>query len=116
MAPNIYCAIFHSGQHPNPYRMLAGIDEQDAMYTYYFYRLIQRAENVTATYSVVKEGISTGELSRYGFQLQYDSAHHPEKVNLDFCFAHDPVKPIIIGSSEQIAAKLLSNNTAEHPL
>src|SRR5690606_33695253 len=30
---------------------LPGIDEQDAMYAYYFYRLIQRAENVTSTYS-----------------------------------------------------------------
>ena len=95
---------------------LPGIDEQDAMYAYYFYRLIQRAENVTATYSVVKEGISSGELSRYGFQLQYDSEHNPEKVNLDFCFAHDPIKPITIRSSEQIVAKLLSNNTVEHPL
>ena len=95
---------------------LPGIDEQDAMYAYYFYRLIQRSENVSATYSVVKEGISTGELSRYGFQLQYDSEQKPEKINLDFCFAHDPIKPIIIESYEQIAAKLLNNNTVEHPL
>ncbi len=95
---------------------LPGIDEQDAMYAYYFYRLIQRAENVTATYSVVKEGIGTGELSRYGFQLLYDSQHKPEKLNLDFCFAHEPVKPISIQSSEQIVAKLFGNNTEEHPL
>src|SRR5690606_3304373 len=52
---------------------LPGIDEQDAMYAYYFYRLIQRSANVTATYSTLKEGIGTGELSRYGFQLLYDS-------------------------------------------
>lgn len=95
---------------------LPGIDEQDAMYAYYFYRLIQRAENVAATYSVVKEGVSTGELSRYGFQLQYDSEHKPEKVNLDFSFAHDPVKPIVIESSNQIVSRLLSKNTKEHPL
>lgn len=95
---------------------LPGIDEQDAMYAYYFYRLIQRAENVTATYSVVKEGIGTGELSRYGFQLLYDSHHKPEKVNLDFCFAHEPVKSISIKSSKQIVAKLLDNNSEEHPL
>ena len=95
---------------------LPGIDEQDAMYAYYFYRLIQRAENVTATYSVVKEGIGTGELSRYGFQLQYDSEHSPEKVNLDFNFGHKPVQPIIVKSSEHIVAKLLENNTVEHPI
>ncbi|HRX10087.1 MAG TPA: PD-(D/E)XK nuclease family protein, partial [Draconibacterium sp.] len=95
---------------------LPGIDEQDAMYAYYFYRLIQRAENVTATYSVIKEGISTGELSRYGFQLQYDSVQKPEKISLDFSFAHDTAKPIRFESSEQTVAKLLSKNTGEHPL
>ena len=95
---------------------LPGIDEQDAMYAYYFYRLIQRAENVTATYSVIKEGISTGELSRYGFQLQYDSVQKPEKISLDFNFAHDTAKPIQYASSEQTVAKLLSKNTDEHPL
>lgn len=95
---------------------LPGIDEQDAMYAYYFYRLIQRAKNVTATYSVVKEGIGTGELSRYGFQLFYDSRHKPEKINLDFSFSHDPIKAISIKSSDEVVLKLLGNNTAEHPL
>lgn len=95
---------------------LPGIDEQDAMYTYYFYRLIQRAKNITATYSVVKEGISTGELSRYGYQLQYDSMHRPEKVNLDFYFSNDPAKTIQVKSSKETVNKLLANNNSEHPL
>ncbi len=95
---------------------LPGIDEQDAMYGYYFYRLIQRAKNVTATYSVVKEGIGTGELSRYGYQLQYDSIHQPEIKNLDFVFANDPVQAIQINSSKDIVQKLLENNSEDHPL
>lgn len=95
---------------------LPGIDEQDAMYSYYFYRLIQRAKNITSTYGVVKDGISTGELSRYGYQLQYDSVHNPCRMNLDFSFANDSVKPIVIESSKQIVGKLLSRNSLEHPL
>jgi CRISPR/Cas system-associated exonuclease Cas4 (RecB family) len=95
---------------------LPGIDEQDSMYAYYFYRLIQRAKNVTSTYSVVKDGISTGELSRYGYQLRYDSAHHPKMLNLDFSFANEPIKPIQIESSKDIVAKLLSRNSPDHPL
>ncbi|MBN2637362.1 MAG: PD-(D/E)XK nuclease family protein, partial [Prolixibacteraceae bacterium] len=95
---------------------LPGIDEQDAMYAYYFYRLIQRAENITATYSVVKEGINTGELSRYGYQLLYDSDQTPQKLNLDFRFANDPASPISIHSSAQIVKKLLERNSKEHPL
>jgi CRISPR/Cas system-associated exonuclease Cas4 (RecB family) len=95
---------------------LPGIDEQDAMYGYYFYRLIQRAKNVTATYSVVKEGIGTGELSRYGYQLHYDSVHKPEMINLDFGFTNDPVRPIQIKSSKDIVRRLLENNSEKHPL
>jgi CRISPR/Cas system-associated exonuclease Cas4 (RecB family) len=95
---------------------LPGIDEQDAMYSYYFYRLIQRAKNITSTYSVVKDGISTGELSRYGYQLQYDSVHNPKKINLDFLFANDPATPIRIESSQQVVDKLLTKNSSEHPL
>ena len=94
---------------------LPGIDEQDAMYSYYFYRLIQRAKNVTATYSVVREGINTGELSRYGYQLQYDSVHKPEMLNLDFSFSNDPVQSINIKSSGEVVKRLLSKNT-DHPL
>ncbi len=95
---------------------LPGIDEQDAMYSYYFYRLIQRAKNITSTYSVVKDGISTGELSRYGYQLQYDSVHNPDRLNLDFSFANNPTKPIRIEGSKQIVDKLLIRNSLEHPL
>ncbi len=95
---------------------LPGIDEQDAMYSYYFYRLIQRAKNITSTYSVVKEGISTGELSRYGYQLQYNTSHQPNLINLNFSFANNPAKPIEIESSEQMIAKLLNRNSVEHPL
>ncbi len=95
---------------------LPGIDEQDAMYAYYFYRLIQRAKNITGTYSVVKEGIGTGELSRYGYQLQYDSAHKPQMLNLDFVFSNDPVQEISIRSSKDIVAKLLAKNSEDHPL
>lgn len=95
---------------------LPGIDEQDAMYAYYFYRLIQRAKNITATYSVVKEGIGTGEMSRYGYQLQYDSVHKPAMLNLDFSFSNDPVEEIRIKSSKEIVDKLLANNSENHPL
>lgn len=95
---------------------LPGIDEQDAMYAYYFYRLTQRAKNVTSTYSVVKDGISTGELSRYGYQLQYDSAHNPDMLNLDFNFANAPIQPIVVKSTKEIVSKLLDRNTLEHPL
>jgi hypothetical protein len=92
------------------------IDEQDAMYAYYFYRLIQRAENITATYSTLKEGIGTGELSRYGFQLLYDSGLDVQKTTLDFKFSNEPVPPIEVQNSLEKTRVLLDRITHEKPL
>lgn len=43
---------------------------QDSMFTYYFYRMISRAENVFLLYDSRVQGISSGEVSRYIYQLR----------------------------------------------
>ena len=49
--------------------------EKDAIYTYHFYRLLQRAKNVTLLYNNHSEGINTGEKSRFIRQLEIEK--HP---------------------------------------
>ena len=44
---------------------------QDAVWAYYFYRMITRAENVWLLYDSRTEGMKSGEESRYIKQLQY---------------------------------------------
>ncbi len=44
---------------------------QDAVWAYYFYRMIQRAEKVWLVYDSRTEGIKSGEESRYIKQLEY---------------------------------------------
>ena len=44
---------------------------QDAVWAYYFYRMIQRPEHVWILYDSRTEGLRTGEESRYIKQLQY---------------------------------------------
>lgn len=44
---------------------------QDAVWAYYFYRLIQRTEKVTLVYDSRTEGMKNGEESRYIKQLEY---------------------------------------------
>ncbi|SHE74820.1 PD-(D/E)XK nuclease superfamily protein [Mariniphaga anaerophila] len=95
---------------------LPGIDEQDAMYAYYFYRLIQRAETITATYSTLKEGIGTGELSRYGFQLLYDSGLDVRNTTLDFKFSNEPVPPVEVQGSSDKTKILLERVSGSSPL
>lgn len=50
---------------------LATSEFQDSIYSYYFYRLISRAENVYLLYDSRSQGISSGEKSRYIYQLQH---------------------------------------------
>lgn len=50
-------------------------EEHDAMYAYYFYRLIQRAERVDMLYCSMADKRSTGERSRYIYQLEYESKY-----------------------------------------
>ena len=55
-------------------------EEREAMYAYYFFRLLQRAENVTLTYFVGKVDGRAGEPSRYIMQLLYGDYNAAEKL------------------------------------
>ncbi|HKK82265.1 MAG TPA: PD-(D/E)XK nuclease family protein, partial [Prolixibacteraceae bacterium] len=63
-----------------PYSLRRGFDmpateHKNAMYAYYFYRLIQRAKNVTLVYDSRTDGMSRGEVSRFATQLKYEAAN-----------------------------------------
>lgn len=49
--------------------------ENDAIYAYHFYRLLQHAENITLLYNNYTEGINSGEKSRFISQLQFESGY-----------------------------------------
>ncbi len=49
-------------------------EHRDAIYAYYFYRLIQRAKNIFLVYNSRTDGLFTGERSRFLHQLYYESA------------------------------------------
>ncbi len=46
--------------------------EKDAIYTYHFYRLTQRAKNIYLIYNTEDEGVGGGEKSRFLRQLEID--------------------------------------------
>ncbi len=50
---------------------MSTIDHQESMFAYYFYRLLTRARNVHLLYDSRTTGISSGEMSRYLYQLKY---------------------------------------------
>ncbi len=63
--------------------------EKDAIYTYHFYRLIQRAKKVYLVYNTENEGVGGGEKSRFLLQLDIDK-RPKHKINSYILSANVP--------------------------
>lgn len=83
---NIVMLSVNEGQMPKsdkrpsliPYSLKAAyglttIEKEVSLYTYYYYRLLQRAENITLIYNSNTEGGSKGEMSRFMLQTLAES-------------------------------------------
>ena len=68
--------------------------ENDSIYAYHFYRLIQDSENVHLLYNALSSGVNTGEKSRFITQLEMESPHKIDNI-------------IIENTSEPIAQALM---------
>ena len=58
-------------------------EHQDAIYSYYFYRLIQRAEKLTFVYNINKTGIGKAEISRFLLQLLVEKGKEINRFSLN---------------------------------
>ncbi|MBV5348162.1 PD-(D/E)XK nuclease family protein, partial [bacterium] len=94
-----------------PYHLRKGnglptTEEQNAMYAYYFYRLLQRAESVTFVYNSGSNGLKTGEKSRFIHQLQNESPFMMEDLGVEFSIDPMPVYPISIEKKGKVLETL----------
>ncbi len=100
-----------------PYNLRKGfglptIEHQDAIYAYYFYRLIQRAENVTLLYNS-QGGNKAREMSRFIYQLKYESVFKANEQSMNFRISLSDEKEISIHKSAEVM-EALSRFTAEN--
>lgn len=63
---------------------IPSVNHQESIYAYHFYRLLQRAENVTFVYNSNSEGIRSGEMSRFLLQMKYNDLLKPDFLDLNF--------------------------------
>ena len=63
---------------------LPSLNHQESVYSYHFYRLLQRAKNVTFIYNSNTEGLRSGEMSRFLLQMRYEPDLCPEFLDLNF--------------------------------
>jgi hypothetical protein len=85
---------------------LPSVEQRNAMYAYYFYRLIQRAKNVSLVYDSRTDGLSKGEVSRFATQLKYE-AGHLKLIEKQAVFNFEPAEQqaIVVEKTPGILAK-----------
>ena len=84
-----------------PYNLRKGfgiptIEYTDAMFSYYFYRMIQRSKNVYLLYNTERTLDAKGEMSRYLYQLKYEAPFEINFQNLTFDIDFQEAKAISI--------------------
>lgn len=81
-------------------------EHRDSIYAYYFYRLLQRAENVTLVYNSAPEGKSRGECSRYILQLLGSNLYNIRHVALSSHQGNDSIKAGEIKKNDVVIDRL----------
>ncbi|MET0946241.1 MAG: PD-(D/E)XK nuclease family protein, partial [Flavobacterium sp.] len=82
--------------------------EKDAIYTYHFYHLLQRAKNIYLIYNTENDGLDAGERSRFITQLEVEKQ---PKHNLTFDI-YNPVlpttayQPMVVPKSDAVMERL----------
>ncbi|WP_124643262.1 PD-(D/E)XK nuclease family protein [Amniculibacterium aquaticum] len=57
--------------------------ENDSIYAYHFYRLIQDAKKVSLLFNAMSSGVNTGEKSRFITQLEVESGHTMDHIIIE---------------------------------
>ena len=82
--------------------------EKDAIYTYHFYHMLQRASNIYLIYNTESEGLDAGEKSRFITQLEVEQQQN-HNLTHEIYNAELPetaYEPMVIPKSETVMSRL----------
>ena len=82
------------------------IEHKIAVYAYYFYRLLQRAEKVTLMYNNSSDGLNRGEWSRFMLQFLIESGHNIIQQSLEAGQSPQQSMPIRIPKTPQVLERM----------
>ena len=82
-------------------------EHHEGVYAYYFYRLIERAENLYMLYSSAADDKSTGEPSRYIRQIEYETDFKIDYTNVGVEVSLAESCDIRVEKNEEVFDKLL---------
>jgi len=93
---------------------MPGPEEKLAAQAYFFYRLLHKAKNVYLLYNTEADGLSSGEKSRYLWQLENELAHlNYTQYTLSNQFIAGSETEIIVEKTPAIMEELLKYTTHE---
>lgn len=117
---NLIIASFNEGVFPKkqsinsfvPYNLrrafgLPTDEYHDAISAYNFYRLIQRTKRIFFLYDSRTDGMQTGEVSRYLYQLHYQYRLPVRRVNLIYEVDLPQNESIVVEKNETVMQKLM---------
>ncbi|MCS3869675.1 hypothetical protein J3D55_002591 [Chryseobacterium ginsenosidimutans] len=80
--------------------------ENDSIYAYHFYRLIQDSTNVHLLFNALSSGVNTGEKSRFITQIEMESSHHIEHLIIENSSEPIITQPIEISKTDIVLERL----------
>lgn len=90
------------------------IEHKNAVYAYYFYRLIQRAENITLLYNTSSDGLNRGEWSRFMLQFLVEWPHNITREYLEAGQSPQGATEICIDKSPEVLRRLHRTYNLHH--
>ena len=84
------------------------IEHKIAVYAYYFYRLLQRAERITLMYNTSSDGLNRGEWSRFMLQFLIEWPHPITRQFLEAGQSPQGTSPIIVEKTPDVMRRMQS--------
>ena len=85
---------------------LTTIEHKVSIYAYYFYRLLQRANDITLTYNKATEDGQTGEMTRFMLQMMVETPHSISRYILAPDQEVSTTSPQIVEKTPDVMSKI----------
>lgn len=93
---------------------LPTVEHQDAIFAYYFYRLMQRANNIILVYTSSVQDSKSGEPSRFIHQLNYEKGFNLNLQTIGYHVYPLEHKEVVVQKSEITRSVLLEKYTGKN--
>ncbi|AQY22745.1 PD-(D/E)XK nuclease family protein [Riemerella anatipestifer] len=80
--------------------------ENDGIYAYHFYRLLQDAHHIHLLYNALSSGVNTEEKSRFITQIEMESPHQVQKIMVENESQPVEVLPMVVSKTPQVMERL----------